>query len=766
MNNKIDESILSLIKRIRSIQSLSKYDYFSDILTDTEQDIRERVFRLTVVGEFSSGKSTFLNAIIGRDILPHAVSETTATITYIHNVPEKDEMNNKAIVHFNDDSRNDETIDIIKEKKKFQDYLSALNGEGLDVVNSVDVYTNFANINDPIVIVDTPGMNGTADGHRDITMREIKRSHASICLFHLKGVGQTDLDFMEELMHYQDTFFFVLNQIDDLKSTEGETPESRIASFAEEIKGKVYKGLTTPQRVYGISALNALASRDTDIEYLYESDKKYGNILTDLDRKDCWTRSRFAVLEKDLFDYLASNEKDVQFYESVIQRIESLLKEFIESGERKKHLYEVDINSIPEKKLIEEELENIKKAIDSSKAKLTHQLGAEISDLEKKMKDQTKTNCTKKYESVIREINGIGTIEELEDYNKNIGGNVMTFHATQANSLITEINSGCNVIYAQLVDSVNRMIPRLEFSKKEVRSSIDMSFDKSGDYETSDDIERQKRERERLEKERAQKSHESIQIKQKMKQAKGELDLAYSDKQKELDAVPAPRQWTERVKVGSHIERTKRQGFWGGVARFFTFGTCGYDEKVVDDYNDVARNNYGERSRDINRINNKYSFIEDVEQDIVQYKQLIGMNEKMDKDLQRRIKECNEKIEKAKAELKYLQENAKSSLLRDRKGKLIGEIERWLNNNGEVYNDLAEGIRCNIEKCRAAMNTEIIKLYDTKMKEYEEEMEIVLNTLITQGDNREKVKEVETISGDIRIVNDCLSELLNIKMQL
>lgn len=37
--------------------------------------LKTNTFRLAVVGEFSSGKSTFLNAIIGKDILKHGVQE-------------------------------------------------------------------------------------------------------------------------------------------------------------------------------------------------------------------------------------------------------------------------------------------------------------------------------------------------------------------------------------------------------------------------------------------------------------------------------------------------------------------------------------------------------------------------------------------------------------------------------------------------------------------------------------------------------------------
>ena len=45
--------------------------------------IRTRKFRVAVVGEFRRGKSTFVNALLGREILPTDALPTTATLNRI-----------------------------------------------------------------------------------------------------------------------------------------------------------------------------------------------------------------------------------------------------------------------------------------------------------------------------------------------------------------------------------------------------------------------------------------------------------------------------------------------------------------------------------------------------------------------------------------------------------------------------------------------------------------------------------------------------------
>lgn len=731
-------------------------------------DVKEQVFRVTVVGEFSSGKSTFLNALIGRDLLPHAVSETTATITYIHNVPAEDSRNNKAVIHFNDEMRADETIDVVKDKKKFQDYLSALNEEGVNVVKvvkSVDVYASFANITDPIVIVDTPGMNGTADGHRDITMREIGRSHASICLFHLKGVGKTDLDFMKQLMAYQDTFFFVLNQIDDLKSTEGETPEKRIASFADEIKDKVYGGGRTPERVYGISALNALASRDRGIEYLYEEDRRQGNTLTDQDREKCWSRSRFETLEKDLFAYLSSNAKDAQFYESILQKIDSLLTDEIERGERKKKLYEIDINANPELQLIEEEWGRIKESVEKNKQKLKRELGSEMGDLEKRLRDELREDCKRNLERVNGEVGRISTLEELDVYNKNVSAQAMTFHASKANELVEDINEECDEIFADLVASVNKLVPRLSFSEKSVRSNVSISFEVTGNFETNDEIEQLKRRSVSLNEERRLNSADKSQNERDLAQAQRRVYDFEEEKQRRREAEQAKyKTRTEKVCTGSHEERRKKEGIGNSLARFFTFGHCGYETVKVNDYKYVTRDNQGEINARKRQIDAEYNRkIERTQDEIDQFKQLIGQSEKMDRELARRIEENNRKIEEARRELEYMKANAKSSLLKENKRRLIEQVEQWYGHVGEIYSDLAEGIRSNIEKCRAAMEKEMFKFYDVRLKDYEDEMNVLLDNLKNGGDNRSKSEEIRVADRDIEAAKVCVAELNKIK---
>ena len=164
-----------------------------DTIDTLEGRIDQNEFKIAVVGEFSAGKSTFINAIVGKDLLKHATLETTAALTYIHNVKEDDDRNGTCTITFADGTVED--LDRLSDLEKYTTTQSEI--DVVTEVRSVDIYIDFIDVEDELVIVDTPGLNGLADKHRELTIEEIKQAHSCIYLFPKRGVAQTDIDFIK-----------------------------------------------------------------------------------------------------------------------------------------------------------------------------------------------------------------------------------------------------------------------------------------------------------------------------------------------------------------------------------------------------------------------------------------------------------------------------------------------------------------------------------------------------------------------------------------
>ena len=263
-----------------------------DTIDTIENRIDQNEFKIAVVGEFSAGKSTFINAIVGKDLLKHATLETTAALTYIHNVKPDDSRVNTCTIKFADGTV--QSFEHLTDLEKYTPTQSDI--DVVTEVKSVDIYINFIDVQEDLVIVDTPGLNGLADKHRELTVEEIKQAHSCIYLFPKRGLAQTDVEFIKYISNYQNTFIFIYNFIDELNISEGENPEDKVALIRENVSRFVLENTSRKILTHycAMSALKALAGKDKDIKRLYEDD------FSDIDeeyRKQILEESNFSAFE-------------------------------------------------------------------------------------------------------------------------------------------------------------------------------------------------------------------------------------------------------------------------------------------------------------------------------------------------------------------------------------------------------------------------------------------------------------------------------------
>ena len=135
-----------------------------EIINDLISKVEKDVFKVMIVGEFSTGKSTFLNALLGEDILPMAVRPTTATINLI-----KYSENKSADIHFfGERDENGKEISGGKTEKielsELKDYTTSLTKESDNKskeVKLVEIYYPSKYCNNGVEVLDTPGLNST-----------------------------------------------------------------------------------------------------------------------------------------------------------------------------------------------------------------------------------------------------------------------------------------------------------------------------------------------------------------------------------------------------------------------------------------------------------------------------------------------------------------------------------------------------------------------------------------------------------------------------
>ncbi len=138
---------------------LKKYGYSveAEQIAKQRQNLENGEFSIAVIGEFSAGKSTFLNALMCERILPSFSNETTATINFLYH-KDKAENGESGCVHYKDGTTKPlETADF----KTISRYVST-NSDSVDVAKSVehlDLYLDSRFLEGNVTLVDTPRLH-------------------------------------------------------------------------------------------------------------------------------------------------------------------------------------------------------------------------------------------------------------------------------------------------------------------------------------------------------------------------------------------------------------------------------------------------------------------------------------------------------------------------------------------------------------------------------------------------------------------------------
>ncbi|MDX1809562.1 MAG: dynamin family protein [Sulfurospirillaceae bacterium] len=304
--------------------------------------------KVAITGQFSSGKSTFLNALLAKSILPTGITPVTSKVNYIRY---GDEL--KIRVKYKDGR--DEYHDI-ESINKFTDQRI-----GVEDIDYLILYSPLNMLKD-IVFVDTPGLNSGANSDTQTTIKVLKEVDGIIWLTLIDNAGKmSEADVLEQyLSQYKNKSLCVLNQKD--KFSEEEIQQS--VSYVKEAFGKYFS------EVVPISAREALRSRSSD---------------------------KNALMEEALEEFLGSIDSKLH------ENMQSSYIGFLEDGYKQ---YERKLNSIREMDLRENlklaKQSNIQKVIDFIKDEIQPRA---IEAKEFSIKKEIKNICQKiiaQYELFLR----------------------------------------------------------------------------------------------------------------------------------------------------------------------------------------------------------------------------------------------------------------------------------------------------------------------------------------------------------------------------
>jgi predicted GTPase len=203
--------------------------------------LEEDRFHLVVMGEFNHGKTTFVNALLGEQVLPVGVTPTTAAIHHIHWAVQPE-----AVVVATSGERRTIAFD---EVKGF-----AVGGGQTYPVDYLDIGYPAALLKERIVLVDTPGVNDLSLHRADITYGYIPRADAVLFLLDAGQIlKESERVFLNDklLGASRDKIVFVITKWDLL------SPEERREALA--YANNHLSTLVSEPVVFPVSAESALS---------------------------------------------------------------------------------------------------------------------------------------------------------------------------------------------------------------------------------------------------------------------------------------------------------------------------------------------------------------------------------------------------------------------------------------------------------------------------------------------------------------------------
>lgn len=322
-------------------------------LAQLSQKIQNAAFKIMVTGTFKNGKSTFINALLGEEILPAFPWPCTAVINEIKYGTEKkaflyfrnplpdplpDQLAEKAVRHMN--KYKGKPIPPLQiSYDEIKDYVVIPMGVDAEQMKlqspfeKVELFYPLELLKNGIEIIDSPGLNEDETRTR-VTMDYLGNVDAIQYVLNASAICASDeMQFVQnDLKGNQfDSVFFVVNKIDQISSRE----QPQIRQYAE-IKIKEYY----PQpELFCISAQNALDGRLDHDEALVE-------------------KSGILPLEERLTEFL-TKEKGKAKLASPAKSVRQILS---------REALEVVIPK--ERKLLETSLDEVKARYDSIKPKV------------------------------------------------------------------------------------------------------------------------------------------------------------------------------------------------------------------------------------------------------------------------------------------------------------------------------------------------------------------------------------------------------------
>lgn len=230
-------------------------------LEDARVRIERDRFNLAVIGEFKRGKSTLLNALLGRELVPTGVVPLTSVVTLV-----RAGSPDRIVVRYSDGREQPQPLDALS------DYVTETRNPGNRLgVEAVIVELEHELLETGLQLIDTPGIGSIHSHNTEAARAFLPHQDAAICVLDAgQPLSEQERALLSELADRLPRLLIAINKIDHLDPAERE-------QAVEFIRASLGQALPVAElEVFGVSArtrhgVPALAER---VQILAEAERR------------------------------------------------------------------------------------------------------------------------------------------------------------------------------------------------------------------------------------------------------------------------------------------------------------------------------------------------------------------------------------------------------------------------------------------------------------------------------------------------------------
>eukprot|EP00741_Cyanophora_paradoxa_P005414 tig00000882_g5250.t1 len=300
-----------------------------EVLQHVSDGLRD-LFLLVVVGEFNTGKSTFMNALLGGRYLKEGVTPTTNSLQVVRYGPLDDQGRVR--------------VEVVPDGR-----------EG-DEVEHVFLPVEWLR---QISVVDTPGTNAVIARHQRLTEHFVPRSDLVLFVTSVeRPFSESERAFLQRIREWGKKVIVVVNKLDTL---EDEAELDQVLVFvrdhARELLGP---DGAEPARIFPVSGRQALKAKLASSEAQRAGGWASPEARAESERK--MRASRFASLEAFVLESLTARERFRLKLENPINCALRLIEKYLGELERRRSRLDADRETLLEvRAAVEEHAEDLRR---------------------------------------------------------------------------------------------------------------------------------------------------------------------------------------------------------------------------------------------------------------------------------------------------------------------------------------------------------------------------------------------------------------------